>query len=52
MLLFIVHLRWPHVPHEPTSMKTTYLWVSFFTFMRHARRKCTFSTVLQYQDFY
>jgi len=19
----------PHVPHEPTSMKSTYLWVSF-----------------------
>ena len=28
-MLFIVHLRWPHVPHEPTSMKTTYLWISY-----------------------
>ena len=40
ILLYIEHLRLPHVPHEPTSIKNTYLLVCF-TVLRHARRKCT-----------
>ena len=28
-IVVIVHLRWPHVPQDPTSMKITYLRVSF-----------------------